>query len=92
MPPLCIALATTCLNLSLRESLRAAASLAAGAVQFDARDEIRAGELTETGRRQLLHALDELGLKISSLSFPTRRAFYDEEQLDARVSAVKPGR
>jgi sugar phosphate isomerase/epimerase len=89
MPPLRIALATTCLKLPLRESLRAAASLAAQAVQFDARDEVRPGELTETGRRQLLHALDELGLSIASLAFPTRRSFYDEEQLDARVSAVK---
>jgi sugar phosphate isomerase/epimerase len=89
MPPLHIALATSCLKLPLRESLRAAASFSAGAVQFDARDEVRPGELTETGRRQLLHALAELGLSIASLAFPTRRSFYDEEQLDARVAAVK---
>src|SRR5262245_52391951 len=89
MPPLRIALATRCLNLPLKDSLRAAASLAARGVQFDAREEIRPGELTETGRRQLQHLLDELGLSIASLAFPVRRSFYDEEQLDARVTAVK---
>jgi sugar phosphate isomerase/epimerase len=84
-----IALATRCLNLPLKESLCTAASLAARGVQLDAREEIRPGELTDTGRRQLQHLLGELGLSIASLAFPTRRSFYDEEQLDARVSAVK---
>jgi sugar phosphate isomerase/epimerase len=89
MTPLHIALATRCLNLPLKESLRAAASLRAKGVQFDAREEIRPGELTDTGRRQLQHLLGELGLSIASLAFPTRRSFYDGEQLDARVSAIK---
>jgi sugar phosphate isomerase/epimerase len=89
MPPLRVSVATRCLSLPLKESLRAAAKLGAAAVQFDARDELRPGELTETGRRQLLHALDELGLSIASLAFPMRRSFYDEEQLDGRVAAAK---
>jgi sugar phosphate isomerase/epimerase len=89
MPPLRIAITTRCLNLPLRESLRAAARFGATGVQLDARDEIRPGELTDTGRRQLQHALGELGLSIASLAFPARRSFYDEEQLDARVSAAK---
>ncbi|MGE5192602.1 MAG: sugar phosphate isomerase/epimerase family protein [Deltaproteobacteria bacterium] len=75
----------------LKEALRAAANLEAGGVQFDARDELRPGELTDTGRRQLLHGLGELGLSVASLAFPTRRSFYDEEQLDARVAAAKRG-
>lgn len=89
MPPLRLAIATNCLKLPLRESLRAAANLGAKGVQFDARQEIKPGELTETGRRQLLHGLDELGLSIGSLAFPMRRSFYDEEQLDGRVTAAK---
>jgi sugar phosphate isomerase/epimerase len=89
MPPLKIAVATRCLNLPLKESLRAAASLGAKGVQFDAREELRPGDLTETGRRQLLHGLGELGLSVASLAFATRRSFYDEEQLDGRVAAVK---
>jgi sugar phosphate isomerase/epimerase len=89
MTPLHIAIATRCLNLPLRESLRAAANLGARGVQFDAREELKPGELTDTGRRQLLHSLDELGLSLASLAFPMRRSFYDEEQLDGRVAAVK---
>jgi sugar phosphate isomerase/epimerase len=89
MSPLKIAVATRPLNLPLKESLRAAAGLGAKGIQVDAREELRPGELTETGRRQLLHALDELGLSIASLACPTRRSFYDQEQLDARVDTVK---
>src|SRR5262245_2381634 len=89
MPPLRIAIATHCLQLPLRDSLRAAGNLGARGVQFDAREEIRPEALTETGRRQLRHALDELGLSVASLAFPARRPFYDEERLDARVAAVK---
>lgn len=89
MPPLRIAVPTFCLHRPLKDAVRAAASLGAKGVQFDARDEIKPGELTETGRRQLLHGLGELGLSVASLSFPTRRSFYDEEQLDRRVIATK---
>src|SRR5262245_2917294 len=89
MPPLRIALATRCLNLPLRDALRAVAKLGAKGVQFDAREELRPGALTDTGRRQVQHLLSELGLSVASLAFPTRRSFYDEEQLDARVAAVK---
>src|SRR5262249_32824148 len=89
MSPLKIAVATRCLNVPLKESLRSAARFGATGVQLDAREEIRPGMLTDTGRRQLQHTLGELGLSIASLAFPTRRSFYDEEQLDARVAAAK---
>jgi sugar phosphate isomerase/epimerase len=89
MPPLRIAVATRCFGLRLKDSLRAAARVGAGGVQFDTRDELRPGELTDTGRRQLLHGLAELGLSVASVAFPARRSFYDEEQLDARVAAAK---
>lgn len=84
-----LALASRCLNLPLREAVKRAAEFGAGGVQFDAREELKPGDLTETGRRQFLHGLDELGLKVASLMFPTRRTFYDEELLDARVAGAK---
>src|SRR5262249_36540747 len=43
MAPLKIAVATRCLNLPLKESLRAAARFGAAGVQFDAREELRPG-------------------------------------------------
>ena len=63
--------------------------LGVSGVQFDARSELRASELSETGRRQFLHQIDERNLRVSSLYFPTRRAFYDPDQLDARTAATK---
>src|SRR5579872_1333922 len=87
--PLRIAVATRCFGLPLKQSLRAAAACGAKGVQLDARDELKAIELTDTGRRQFLHAVEELGLSVASLVFPTRRSFFDEDQLDARVAAAK---
>lgn len=84
-----IALATRCLNLPLRQSLRGAAEFGAAGVQFDVRDELRGVDLTETGRRQLLHALSEIGLAVASVTFPTRRGFTDETELDARIAATR---
>lgn len=84
-----LAIATRCLNLPLRESLRAAAACGAKGVQFDVRDELRAAELTETGRRQFLHQLDEMGLRTASVTFPTRRGFAEQAHLDARVAATR---
>jgi sugar phosphate isomerase/epimerase len=84
-----LALATRCLHLSFPQVLRAAAAGGVPAVQFDVREELRPGELTETGIRQLLHHLDELGLRVASTFFPTRRSYYEEDQLDARVAATR---
>jgi sugar phosphate isomerase/epimerase len=84
-----LAIATRCLNQPLRASLRAAASCAVKGIQFDVRDELRAADLTETGRRQLLHQIEELGMRVASANFPTRRGFTDQEQLDARVAATR---
>lgn len=84
-----LSLATRCLKLPLRQSLRAAADVGAAGVQFDVREELRAGDLTETGRRQFLHALDELGLRVASTTFTTRRGYADEDQLDARIAATR---
>lgn len=87
--PLRLAVATRCFSLPLKDALRAAAGCGATGVQLDAREELKPGELTDTGRRQLLHSLSERGLSIASLAFPTRRSFYDEDELDGRVAAAR---
>jgi sugar phosphate isomerase/epimerase len=84
-----LAVATRCLNQPLRSSLRASAAFGAKGIQFDVRDELRAVELGETGRRQLIHQVEELGLRVAATTFPTRRGFADQEQLDARVAATR---
>ena len=87
--PLRIAIATRCLGRPFAESLRAAAKTGARGVQFDGCEELPPGELTDTGRRQLLNSLEKLGLSVASLAFLAHRSFCDEEQLDARVAACK---
>jgi sugar phosphate isomerase/epimerase len=84
-----IAVATRCLHVPLRESIRQAAGSGARALQFDVRSELTPDSLTETGRRQFLHQLSEQGLRVGSLTYPTRRSFYDEDRLEARVAATR---
>ncbi len=58
-------------------------------VQIDARNELKPSETSATGGRQFLKELDELNLSLASLSFPTRRTYYDLDRLDARIDATK---
>ena len=89
MFPLRMAVATRALNEPLKRAVQIAAEMGAQGVQFDLRNEVRPGELSETGRRQLLHYLDELNLTVASAMFPTRRAFYDQEELEARIAGTR---
>ncbi|MFN0053374.1 MAG: sugar phosphate isomerase/epimerase family protein [Planctomycetales bacterium] len=84
-----LSLATRCFQQPLRQAIQTAAACGAKGLQFDVRDELRAVDLTDTGRRQFLHHLDEIGLRMASLLLPTRRGYTDEEHLDARVSATR---
>jgi sugar phosphate isomerase/epimerase len=89
MPPLQIAIATSSLSQPLKQAVQTAARLGATGLQIDARNELRPSALGETGRRQFLHQLSELGLQVTSLTFPVRRSLYDEDELEARVDATK---
>src|SRR5690349_3868632 len=84
-----IAVAGHCFPGPLKQSLPTIRQTGARGVQFNARDDLKPSEFSETGRRQLLHQLDELGLSVASLQFPTRRALYDPQELDGRVAAIK---
>jgi sugar phosphate isomerase/epimerase len=58
-------------------------------VLLDARKELTPGELSETGRRQLLHMLSELELSVVALDFPTRRPLHDIERLELRLNTLR---
>ncbi len=66
-----------------------AAETGASGLQFDAREQLKPTDLSETGRRQLLHTLGERGLSVASLTMPLRRVLHDEEFLDVRIEAIK---
>lgn len=84
-----IAAAAHCFSQPLRHLLHSAQQAGLQGLQFDVRNELKPSEMTATGRRQFLHQLNELGLSVSSLSFPARRSFYNPDHLDARISALK---
>lgn len=84
-----LAIATRCLELPLRQSLKVAADLGAEGVQFDLRQELRLDEFQESARRDLLHLLEELGLRIATTTFTLRRSLADEHELDRRIAALK---
>jgi len=89
MPPSpSLAVATRAFAQPLNLALRRVAACGATGVQFELREELRPELLSESGRRQFLHRLSELGLSLSPPYFPTRRALHDPEQIDDRVTAV----
>lgn len=89
MPRLRLAVATSRLSSSLRSAIDLASQTGAAGLQFDARHQLKPADLSETGRRQLLHTLSERNLQVAALSFPLRRPLHDEEQLDARLAAIQ---
>jgi sugar phosphate isomerase/epimerase len=89
MPELKIAIALRSLREPFKQALHTAARLGATGVEIDARDELKPAEFSSTARRQLRKLLDDLGLKISAVSFLTRRGYDTLEELDRRVIATK---
>lgn len=89
--PLKIAIATAGLAKDLRDLIAVAADAKADGIQLDVRSEVAANQFGETACRQLLHSLEDRGLKVASTTFPLRRPLYDQDQLDGRVAAIKEG-
>src|SRR5947209_7363264 len=77
------------LKLPFKKALLTARELGAEAVEIDARRELRPEDLTQTAVRQLRKMLDDLNLRVSALSFRTRRGYDVTEELDARIDATK---
>jgi sugar phosphate isomerase/epimerase len=84
-----MAVATRSFQEPIKRAVQTAAEMGAQGVQFDLRNEVRPEDLSETGRRQLLHYLEEMNLTVASTMFPTRRAYYDLEELDTRLAATR---
>ena len=89
MPRLKIGLQLAHLPLSFKKALQAAAEMGVDGVEIDARGEIKPAELSETGLRQLRNMLSELNLRVSAVSFQTRRGYDVEANLERRIAATK---
>jgi len=84
-----LSIATRCLQQPLRQSFQTAARLGAQGVVLDVRQEVDASLLVDTARRDLLHCLDELGLKVAGAVIPIRQPLNVEHELDQRITAIK---
>jgi sugar phosphate isomerase/epimerase len=89
VPNVKIAIQTRSLRQPLKQALRTAAGLGAAGVEIDARTELRPGELSRTGMRELHQWLANLNLSVSALAFPTRRGYDVAEDLERRVLATQ---
>ncbi|MBI2826339.1 MAG: sugar phosphate isomerase/epimerase [Planctomycetia bacterium] len=89
MLPLPIAIQLHSLRLPFKKALPVAAQLGVAAVEIDAREHVRPGDLSDTGRRQLRKMLADLNLRVAAVAFPTRRGYNVATELDLRISATK---
>src|SRR3954469_18335594 len=89
MPPLKIGVELRSLGLPLRRALATARELGAESVEIDARGEVKPQEMVGTALRQFRKLLDDLGLRVSSVGFRTRRGYQSEEQLEQRIEATQ---
>jgi len=84
-------LAVSAIGLSrhFRDSLKIAHSLGVDGVEVDGRYGLSPDEVSRSGLRQIRKWLDDYGLRVSAVNFPTRRGYGDPEALEARLTATK---
>lgn len=72
-----------------KKALETAARIGADAVEIDARNHIKPSEMTRTAVRHLHKKLSDLNLKVSAVTFQTRRSYSDVDGIEQRVEATK---
>lgn len=72
-----------------KKALETAARIGADAIEIDARHHLKPSEMSRTAVRHLHKKLEDLNLKISAITFQTRRAYYDMDGIEQRVDATK---
>ncbi len=79
----------TSLQQPIKKALHTAGDLGADAVEIDARAQMRPGNLTQSGVRQLRKMLVDRNLTVCAIGFRTRRGYNVADGLDRRVEATK---
>ena len=72
-----------------RRSISIAREFGIGGIEVDGRYGIDLATLSDTGVRQIRKWLDDAGLHVAAVSFPTRGGYADQNRLEARVLATK---
>lgn len=89
MPRVKISLDVAELRQPFRKALHTAAALGVDAVQIDAQGDLAPGRLSQSALRQIRKMLDDLNLRASAVRFRPQRAYYNPQDLDARIDATK---
>lgn len=89
MPAVKIAVQLASLRMPLRKALIAAAKMGVQGVEIDARGPLRPQDLSQTGLRDLRRLLEDHNLRVSAVSFHTRRGYDSPDELDRRIAATK---
>jgi len=89
VPALKLGVAIADLRLPFKKALHTAAELGVEAVEIDARGELAPQELSRTGLRQLRKMLEDFRLRVSAVSFRTRRGYDTTDDLEPRIAATK---
>jgi len=89
VPELKIGIQLACLKQPFKKALETAARLGATAVEIDARGDINAQTISNTGLRELRRMLGDHELRVSAVGFSTRRGYDDPEEIERRVAATK---
>ncbi|MBX7167524.1 MAG: sugar phosphate isomerase/epimerase [Pirellulales bacterium] len=89
MPALKLGVRLASFRQPLREALISAARLGVGAIELDARSDVRLQDMSQTGVRQLRKLLEDHGLRVAAVRFRTRRGYDLADELDRRVEATR---
>jgi sugar phosphate isomerase/epimerase len=89
MPALKIGIQIASLRQPFRQALASAHRLGAQGVELDARGELRPSQMTETAVRQVRKLLEDYNIRVTAISFATRRGYDVAEEIDARVAGTK---
>jgi sugar phosphate isomerase/epimerase len=89
VPALKIGIQIAAFRQPLRQALASAHRLGGQGVELEARGELRPSQMTETAVRQIRKLLDDYGLRVAAVSFPTRRGYDVADEIEERVAGTK---
>ena len=84
-----IGIQTRSLRQPLKQAIQTAARLGAEGIEIDARAELPPSQMSQTAIRQFRKLLEELNLRVSAVSFITRRGYDVPDELERRVLATQ---
>jgi sugar phosphate isomerase/epimerase len=84
-----IGIQTRSLRQPLKQAIQTAARLGADGIEVDARTELPPSQMSQTAIRQFRKLLGDLNLRVSAVSFITRRGYDSPDDLDRRVVATQ---